>query len=241
MRRRTLVFGAMTIPLAPAIARAATTQAAGPTKGPSVLELFTSQGCSSCPPADALLGELARRPDTIALAWHVDYWNYLGWKDPYAEAAWTERQKEYARRLNAEVYTPALVVNGATMVVGSDRRAVAQAMQATPTPTGIALRRTATGLVAQYDAWADGARAQLVFYDPENATAVARGENGGRQLKEYCIVRQVLDVPMGGPATTGTIALPPPIEGRGAVLLVRDARGQLLAAGHLPPGKDVAG
>ena len=111
MRRRVLIASTLTLPLA------AQCRAAG---GKAVLELFTSQGCSSCPPADALLGELRRRPDVIALAWHVDYWNGLGWKDPYASRQWTSRQQDYARHLHDEVYTPALVVNGAAMVVGSE-------------------------------------------------------------------------------------------------------------------------
>jgi hypothetical protein len=109
-------------------------------EAPVVLELFTSQGCSSCPPADALLGELVRRPNVIALAWHVDYWNGLGWRDPFATRLATDRQRAYAVRLHAEVYTPALVVNGAVVVVGSDRAAVAQAIgQAPPLSVPVAL------------------------------------------------------------------------------------------------------
>src|SRR5678815_1789072 len=95
---------------------------------PVVLELFTSQGCSSCPPADALLGRLARRPDVIALAWHVDYWNSLGWRDPYASRQATDRQRAYARQLGQGVFTPALVVGGQAIVVGSDRAAVDSAI-----------------------------------------------------------------------------------------------------------------
>jgi hypothetical protein len=84
---------------------------------PVVLELFTSQGCSSCPPADALLGRLAQRPEVIALAWHVDYWNHLGWRDPYASRQATERQKAYSSQLGIDVFA-ALVVDGANIVVG---------------------------------------------------------------------------------------------------------------------------
>ena len=101
-----------------------------------VLELFTSQGCSSCPPADALLGELVRRPGVIGLAWHVDYWNSLGWTDPYARPAWTERQRSYAKYLRGEVFTPALVVNGAAMVVGSDKASVDRAIGEAAPPLG---------------------------------------------------------------------------------------------------------
>jgi len=87
-----------------------------------VVELFTSQGCSSCPPADSYLGELARRPDVLALAFHVDYWNYIGWTDPFASKLASQRQREYAKHLNLRyVYTPQMVVNGASEGVGSER------------------------------------------------------------------------------------------------------------------------
>lgn len=222
MRRRSLILSSLTFPLA-AQARAAVS--------PVVLELFTSQGCSSCPPADALLGELAKRPDTIALAWHVDYWNSLGWKDPYASRQWTERQRDYARRLHGEVYTPALVVNGSAMVVGSDRRAVAQAMAATPAPMAATLRRTATGLEAQATAWPAGASALFVVYDPDNTTAVAAGENAGRHLKEYRIVREAREIAL----TDSRIGLPPVQPLQGAAFLIRDASWRIIAAADLPP------
>ena len=222
MRRRTLILSRLTIPLATQ-SRAGTPQV--------VLELFTSQGCSSCPPADALLGELAKRPDTIALAWHVDYWNNLGWKDPYASRQWTERQRDYARHLHDEVYTPALVVNGAVIVVGSDRRAVLRAMAATPAPMAVTLRRTPTGLEAQANAWPDGASALFVAYDPDNTTAVPAGENAGRRLKEFQIVRDAREIPL----SSGPIALPRVQPGQGAAFLVRDASWRIVAAADLPP------
>src|SRR5580704_15223543 len=124
-RRAFMQATLMTVPLP-----ATRTQAA---PLPVAVELFTSQGCSSCPPADAFLGELVGRPGVIGLAWHVDYWNSLGWRDPYARREWTDRQKTYAKYLDGEVYTPALVVNGATMMVGSDKAAVRRAIdQAAP-------------------------------------------------------------------------------------------------------------
>src|SRR5690348_4653604 len=92
---------------------------------PIVVELFTSQGCSSCPPADALLNELAQRPDVVALGFHVDYWDYLGWKDPLSAPGSTQRQRDYARLLNQPtIYTPEMVIDGHLQLVGSDRTAV---------------------------------------------------------------------------------------------------------------------
>src|SRR5512132_845189 len=91
----------------------------------TVVELFTSQGCSSCPAADAFLGELAKRPDVLALSEHIDYWDYLGWKDPFASRENTERQRAYARRLGSGyVYTPQMVVQGMGQIAGADREGV---------------------------------------------------------------------------------------------------------------------
>ena len=135
MRRRDLMLASL--------AACAAAPAAEATPGPVVLELFTSQACSSCPPADALLGKLAQRPEVIALAWHVDYWNHLGWRDQFASRQATERQQAYARQLEAEVFTPALVIDGATVVVGSDRAAVERAIgAATPLAVAVALKDT---------------------------------------------------------------------------------------------------
>jgi len=201
---------------------------------PVVLELFTSQGCSSCPPADALLGELTRRPGIIGLAWHVDYWNSLGWRDAYARREWTDRQKAYAKFLNGEVYTPALVVNGAAMVVGSDNGAVLQAInQASPPPVAVTLRRTTTGLDVEVAATATPVTGMLVTYDPEQATQVGAGENEGRRLVEYRLVRDV--TPLDRLMTRFALPLVP--ENRGAVLLVQDASWRVVGAADLPPGR----
>src|SRR5437660_11649059 len=94
-----------------------------------VVELFTSEACSSCPPADALLAELARRPDVLTLSFHVDYWDRLGWKDPYSSREATDRQNRYATLLDlATVYTPQIVVDGRWQAVGSDRADVERAL-----------------------------------------------------------------------------------------------------------------
>jgi hypothetical protein len=229
MRRRDLMTASLlTIPLWARHARAAS--------APVVLELFTSQGCSSCPPADALLGEWVREPGVIGLAWHVDYWNSLGWRDPFARADWTERQKAYARHLNGEVYTPALVVNGAAMLVGSDRSAVRQAIeQAAAPPVAVTLRRGASGLEAGIGVTAAHLTGLLVSYDPRVETQVAAGENQGRRLTEYRVVREALVLDRIEPGVT----LPGVAPGRGAVLLIQDEQWRIVGAAELPPGERV--
>jgi hypothetical protein len=159
---------------------------------PAVAELFTSQGCSSCPPADALLGEVARSGNVLTLAYHVDYWDSLGWDDPFASAAATERQRRYARRLGLSgIYTPQMVVDGALDVVGSDRRAVSTALAGQR--RGVDLRLTvANGALTVAVGAQKAAPASdlvLVAYSERAETKVKRGENAGRSLTEYSIVR----------------------------------------------------
>ena len=92
---------------------------------PTVVELYTSEGCSSCPPAEAYLGELARRPDVLALAFHVDYWDDLGWRDPWAQRLFTSRQSLYVRQLSlGSAFTPQAIVDGSQSFVGSDRSGI---------------------------------------------------------------------------------------------------------------------
>jgi len=207
---------------------------------PVVLELFTSEGCSSCPPADALLGQFARQPGVVALAWHVDYWNGLGWHDPYATHFATARQDAYAKRLGDEVYTPALAVNGAAIVVGSDRRAIANAIARVPAASiPVALRRDTNGAVAEIGATADPVSALLVVFDPVRTTPIGAGENNGRRLTEFNIVREskLLGTWQG---EQRRVALPPITPGRGAAVLLQTADLRVVGAGVLPPSDDVS-
>jgi hypothetical protein len=162
-----------------------------------VVELFTSQGCSSCPPADAYLGELAQRPDVLALSHHVDYWNYIGWTDPYASKAATQRQRDYAKQLNLRyVYTPQMVINGTTEGVGSERSTIASLIKAAeeekaPRPA-IAITRESDGKLAIHIGAGiakQPAAIVLMGFDQEHSTHVLRGENEGQTLREYRIVR----------------------------------------------------
>jgi len=203
---------------------------------PVVVELFTSQGCSSCPPADTLLGELSKRDNVIALAYHVDYWDYLGWKDPFASRSGTERQRLYARTLGlSSIYTPQMVVDGATDVVGSDRRSVLAAVGGPRQGPAIQLLREdgvlKVGVAAQKGA--PTAEAVLVAYAEQADTKVQRGENAGRSLTEYAIVRGVY--PLGrwtGDATSFSLDLST-VAGDAtavAVLLQSPGPGRILGA-----------
>jgi hypothetical protein len=162
-----------------------------------VVELFTSQGCSSCPPADRYLGEIARRPDVLALSWHVDYWNYIGWTDPFASRIATERQRGYSHHLNMRyVYTPQMVINGVSEGVGSERQTInplinAAAEDKVQRPHVAVARDLDRKLSIQVGAGNTGepATVWLIGFDREHATRVLHGENEGQTLLEYQIVR----------------------------------------------------
>lgn len=181
---------------------------------PIVIELFTSEGCSSCPPADRLLAEIVKsQPDgveIIALSEHVDYWDGLGWRDPFSSKQFTERQNRYAQQSwPNRVYTPQMVVDGATEFVGSDRGELAKAIAAAK-----ARAKAAVMLV-----WTDGntlgvtisgaAKAgDVMFAITEDgiSTDVKRGENAGRRLPHVRVVRSLIKV--GQTDSTGAFALP---------------------------------
>jgi hypothetical protein len=174
-----------------------TLAAAQPAERPVVGELFTSEGCSSCPPADAKLAELVRtRPDLLLLSFHVTYWNYLGWRDPYSFDAATQRQRRYvALGVSPEVYTPALIVEGRYDAVGSDPAAVdhtlRQAALSQETAAPIGVQRGPAGLTISVGAGSGTGTLLLVGYDRLHQTPVARGENSGRTLEEANIVRSM--------------------------------------------------
>ncbi len=159
---------------------------------PAVVELFTSQGCSSCPPADALLGELAARSDVLALAFHVDYWDELGWRDRFELPLSAQRQSQYARQLGlASVYTPQLLIDGKDDVPGNDRRRVGQLLAAPRSGVPVSAATQGDDLIVTVAAMTGmpGAEVTLVSYLPEAVTAIGRGENSGRALREFNIVR----------------------------------------------------
>lgn len=165
---------------------------AAPQLRPAVVELFTSEGCSSCPPAESYIGELAQRTDVLALAYHVDYWDDLGWRDRFALSEATRRQSLYARALRRpSVYTPQIVIDGRSDYVGSDRSAVGRALaaQRPGVPLVIAVRNSEAVIELGSQAGAAPADVVLVAYLRKAVSAIGRGENAGRTLKEFNIVR----------------------------------------------------
>jgi hypothetical protein len=164
---------------------------------PVVVELFTSQGCSSCPPADAILGKLAKRHDVLPLAFHVDYWDYIGWKDPYASKEATDRQYAYGRALGLNmVYTPQMVIDGSQDVVGSDEGAVLRgiAMSLIRKKLKLAVLRDPGGgykvAIPAGDVPPAPASVYVALFDKAHRTDVKKGENADVSLTEFNIVRE---------------------------------------------------
>ena len=189
-------MGARLAALVPATIIALATLAGGVgARAETVVELFTSEGCSSCPPADALLGELAERDDLLALSFHVDYWDYIGWKDRFAEPAFTERQRAYAKTMGLRyVYTPQMVIDGQKHVTGSNRAKVMNAIGEARNHSGVpvSMRHIGTGVIGISIPEAGGDEkgvVWLVTYLKERVTQVRRGENRGRTLRHRNIVR----------------------------------------------------
>ena len=173
----------------------------------AVLELFTSQGCSSCPPADALLAELGKRPGLVTLSYSVDYWNYLGWHDTLSSAANSERQRKYARmRGDGKVYTPQIVVDGLIHVVGSNEAAIEAAVRS----AAIRLKnaKVPVNMHAEGDTLVIGIGAAPNTSDRQDATvwlamakeretvSITRGENRGKKLSYSHPVRELSPVGM---------------------------------------------
>ena len=158
-----------------------------------VLELFTSQGCVSCPPADAILTKLSRRPDVLALAYHVDYWDYIGWRDTFGSPENTERQRDYAKTFDTTtVYTPQLVVNGSAQTVGSREKAIEELIETHELPlegtnASVAMRMQGDSMQISANArhLPTGSRMPLlimVIYGSERTTAIESGANSGHRL-----------------------------------------------------------
>jgi hypothetical protein len=179
-----------------ALATLSTVSAPARAASPVVVELFTSQGCSSCPPADAYLGELARQPGIVALAFHVGYWDYIGWKDPYAKPWSIERQRGYTAALAARyLYTPEMVVDGRQDLPGTEREGIDRLIAdqratpkipltlAEPSKDKLTVSIPAAQIKAPATVW-------IAVFDKQHTTAVERGENEGHTLTDFNVVRQ---------------------------------------------------
>jgi len=224
---------------------------------PAVVELFTSQGCSSCPPADALLGELAKRPDVVALGFHITYWDGAQWRDPLSLREATDRQTAYDQRLTGgQIYTPQMVIDGTADAVGSDRGAVlaalANARPATLAAVAFAADRrsvtiapgtaaaTAPGTAAATapgttaGTTPGGASVLLARYDLARATQVKGGENAGRSATDFNGVTALTTL---GAWEGKTVSFPiaPPAQGEGLAVLVQAPDGRFYGAAALSP------
>ena len=213
---------------------------------PVVIELFTSQGCSSCPPADRLLGELAERDDLIALAYHIDYWDYIGWKDPLGLKAATLRQRAYAKSMHSrQIFTPQLIVDGTVSVVGSDEGAVTAAIKEAqraarnqPQAIAIGLRPDGGDLILNLPAspGVGAASIWLVAFDDRHVTDIPRGENSGRTLVDIHAVRAITNLgPWRGASASQRIPSSswPPSSDNIAILVQADGHGAIVAAQKL--------
>lgn len=214
-----------------------------------VLELFTSQGCSSCPPADQALHDIAQKAArtgqaVYSLSFHVDYWNRLGWQDPFSSKLFTDRQRQYDRSLNSQTYTPQLVINGRQELIGSQKTKIEQAIQAIQqqrpsTLVGVDARMSsdAKQVTVVYDLAPSGPAApyhlNVAVVQKEARTAVGNGENGGRTLVNTNVVRQFRTIDK--PGTSGSVSLPLPASltpNQTAVLVYvqRTDTGQIIGA-----------
>ena len=210
----------------------------------TLVELYTSQGCSSCPAADEFLGELAKRPDIIPLSFHVDYWDYIGWKDPFAKPQFTKRQRSYSGQFKrGYVYTPQMIVQGAFDATGSDRSVVENAILEAKhfENVDISIERVKDGgmVIAIGNRKGSSAGVWLAFFDGVHVTKVKRGENRGRTVKNYNVVRSLDRI---GDWQGDAISIPVSKEqmsreGKGrdgcAVFLQADEKGPILGVAEL--------
>ena len=195
-------------------------------RAPVLVELFTSEGCSSCPPADRLLEQLDSR--VVVLSEHVDYWNHDGWKDPYSSHEWTERQERYGRIFNLQsAYTPEMIVDGESEFVGNDAaRASAEISRASRKKKAeIRLTRSEAGLHIEVTGSPSNADVFLAFAEDHGMNNVSAGENKGRQLRHVAMVRSLQKIGSVKRAAefTRDIELPRSAEGKRVIVFVQES------------------
>ena len=205
---------------------------------PVVVELFTAQGCASCAPANALIGELADQPDVIALTYGVDYWDYLGWPDTFARPEFATRQRDYIRRLSLrEVYTPQVVVNGHAQAAGVRREAVERLIREASddtrwNPPDIRVRGDGRIAVGTGPRPRGGAEVFLIRYDPREQTVeIRQGDARGSRVQQRNVVRQIERLGSWNGRPTLYRASPAPEDGLRTLILVQSVRdGRVLGA-----------
>jgi len=212
---------------------------AGSDRAPVLVELFTSEGCSSCPPADRLLETLDS--SVIVLSEHVDYWDQLGWRDPFSSHANTLRQETYARRFATQgPYTPQMVINGAAEFVGSDARRAMQeiAVSAKRERVPVRLARSGTNLQIETGVVAHGSDVMLGIAEDSGTSQVTAGENRGRNLRHVAVLRslrKVGTVRRGG-VFTRSIPLGSEADGKRLIVFLQNSDlGKVSGAGLLVP------
>lgn len=213
---------------------------AGEGQRPVVVELFTSQGCSSCPPADALLHDLAARDDVIALSMHVDYWDYIGWKDVFAKPAHTKRQHSYAKAGHRKmVYTPQMIIDGGDHVVGNrpkDVTALIKRHAARPQSIDLGVTRQGGQITVTAKALQGGVEpliVQMVRYVPRSEVAITRGENAGRTISYANVVTDLVELGRWDGRAPLTLKARAKGDTPIAVLLQRPGHGMIEAAALL--------
>ena len=188
MSKMSVVFASLAL-----LASSSALRAEGSVKG--VVELFTSQSCSSCPPADKVLGEVIMRGDVLGLAFHVDYWNYLNWKDTFSSPESTKRQYDYAKSLHSrQVYTPQMIVNGKDVVSAGSPEAVFQVMAAAGTgslPIDVSAKIENERLVVNAGKGDGEANLVLVVFESRETVDIKRGENSGKKIEYHNAVTQL--------------------------------------------------
>lgn len=205
--------------------------------GPVVVELYTSQGCSSCPPADEFLGKLAKRDDVIALSLHVDYWDYIGWKDIFASPQFTKRQHAYARAAGKRmVYTPQMVVAGQDHVVGTEPGKVGRLIQAhkkSPDLVRLTVIRTGDQVEITAEPLAKGLgklAVQMVRFVDGESVQIKRGENAGRKLSYHNVVTQWSVLKVWDGSNPLTISANMPGNDQCVIIVQAQGHGSILAA-----------
>lgn len=206
---------------------------------PVVVELFTSQGCSSCPPANVFLNEMTKsRSDILPLAFHVTYWDRLGWKDPFSMEAATSRQDRYGRRFGDGSYTPEMVIDGGVGLVGSRRdevnTAIDQAKRDQQTVAAVRVSKESGNIKIHVGSGRGSGKILLIGFDHEHTTHIGRGENGGRTLTEANVVRSIRSVAeWSGEATSITERFPP---GEDVAVVIEAPDGAIVGAARLTDG-----